>query len=493
MTSSSQHYNNLCQQFKTIYHFEHLQALGDWDQATMMPAGGSQARGEAMAQLALHIHTLKTSADLGEQLARAAYEPLSDDQRANLREMNYQHLQATALPGKLVQAKTELTYACEHGWREQRKNNDWQGFKPNLEAVIALVREEANILGEVQNIAPYDALINKFEPGTNTAQIDKVFGDLKTWLPDLISQVQAQQQAWPKLKLPSAAVDAQRILNTEVITQLGFDFSLGRLDTSSHPFSGGVPGDVRITTRYDEQDFLTALFSTIHETGHARYEQGLPIKWRGQPAGHARSMAIHESQSLFFEMQLARGEGLLKQLTQSINLHLNTQFNDSQLQQLVTRVSPGLIRVDADEVTYPCHIMLRYEVEKGLIDGSLTVADLPEFWDLSMQSLLGLSTQGDYRNGCMQDIHWPVGELGYFPSYSLGAMYAAQFRASMESQIGNLDSLISSGKIATVMQWLNDNIWSQGSLLTTDELVTTVTGETLNPAHFKRHLLNRYL
>ena len=173
--------------------------------------------------------------------------------------------------------------------------------------------------------------------------------------------------------------------------------------------------------------------------------------------------------------------------------HLNTQFSDIQLQQLVTRVSPGLIRVDADEVTYPCHIMLRYEVEKGLIDGSLTVADLPEFWDVSIQSLLGLSTQGDYRNGCMQDIHWPVGELGYFPSYSLGAMYAAQFRASMESQIGNLDSLISDGKIATVMQWLNDNIWSQGSLLTTDELVSSVTGETLNPAHFKQHLLNRYL
>lgn len=491
--TTPKHYQALSEQFQRIYHFEHLQALGDWDQATMMPAGGSQARGEAMAQLALHIHSLKTAANLDELLAHAADEPLSDHQRANLREMSYQHLQATALPSKLVQTKTELTYACEHAWRAQRKNNDWQGFKPNLEAVIALVREEATILGEVQNMAPYDALLNKFEPRTTTAKIDKVFGDLKAWLPGLITQVQTLQQDWPQLKLPKTAVDAQRMLNTDVITQLGFDFSQGRLDTSSHPFSGGVPGDVRITTRYDEADFLTALFSTIHETGHARYEQGLPLKWRGQPAGLARSMAIHESQSLFFEMQLARGEGLLKQLAQSISQHLNTQFSDIQLQQLVTRVSPGLIRVDADEVTYPCHIMLRYEVEKGLIDGSLTVADLPEFWDVSIQSLLGLSTQGDYRNGCMQDIHWPVGELGYFPSYSLGAMYAAQFRASMESQIGNLDSLISDGKIATVMQWLNDNIWSQGSLLTTDELVSSVTGETLNPAHFKQHLLNRYL
>lgn len=492
MTSRS-HYHALCQQFKTIYHFEHLQALGDWDQATMMPAGGSQARGEAMAQLALHIHALKTAPSLAEHLAHAADEPLSAAQQANLREMRYQQLQATALPGKLVQAKTQLTYACEHAWRAQRQQNDWQGFKPNLEAVIALVREEAQILGEAQQLAPYDALLNKFEPGTTMAQIDRVFGDLKTWLPSLIQQVQAKQQAWPTKALPHATIAQQKALNLDVMTLLGFDFKQGRLDTSSHPFSGGVPGDVRITTRYDEHDFLTALFSTIHETGHARYEQGLPLEWRGQPAGNARSMAIHESQSLFFEMQMARGTGILPLLQQRINHHLGCQISELELQHWLTRVSPGRIRVDADEVTYPCHIMLRYEVEKGLIEGRLTVADLPEFWDASMQSLLGLSTQGDYRNGCMQDIHWPVGELGYFPSYSLGAMYAAQFSASMQNQIGSIDALIAAGELTLVTQWLQDNIWSKGALLTTDELVIAATGETLNPAHFKQHLMTRYL
>lgn len=204
-------------------------------------------------------------------------------------------------------------------------------------------------------------------------------------------------------------------------------------------------------------------------------------------------MALHESQSLFFEMQLARSPAMIALLTEKINHHLGSQLTQESLIHLVQRVTPGLIRVDADEVTYPCHIMLRYEVEKGLIDKSLQVADLPEFWDNQMQSLLGLSTRGDDRNGCMQDIHWPVGELGYFPSYSLGAMYAAQFKASMVKALGDIDSLIEQGNITQVMDWLNQNIWSQGSLLTTDELVTQVTGEVLNPVHFKRHLEQRYL
>ncbi|QYJ83348.1 carboxypeptidase M32 [Shewanella aegiceratis] len=491
--SATPHYDALCAAFKQIHHFQHLQALGDWDQATMMPSGGSQGRGEAMAELALHIHTLKTAPSLVDNLSAADEEALTASQKANLREMRYHTLQATALPGELVQQKTALTYACEHAWRQQRKDNDWQGFKPNLEKVIALVREEAQILGEVQDLSPYDALLNKFEPGCQTAALDKVFGELRTWLPEMIQQVQAKQQSWQKVVIPHSSAASQQALNLDVMRLLGFDFNQGRLDTSSHPFSGGVPGDVRITTRYDEADFITSLYSTIHEVGHARYEQGLPIDWRGQPVGLARSMALHESQSLFFEMQLARSPAMIALLAEKINHHLGSQLTQESLTHLVQRVTPGLIRVDADEVTYPCHIMLRYEVEKGLIDKSLQVADLPEFWDNQMQSLLGLSTRGDDRNGCMQDIHWPVGELGYFPSYSLGAMYAAQFKASMIKALGDIDSLIEQGNITQVMDWLNQNIWSQGSLLTTDELVTQVTGEVLNPVHFKRHLEQRYL
>lgn len=491
--TTPKHYQALSQEFQRIYHFQHLQALGDWDQATMMPMGGSRGRADAMAELAVHIHQLKTSPHLLELLDSADSEPLTPSQRANLTEMRYQTLQATALPSTLVQAKTQLTYQCEHAWRDQRKNNDWQGFAPNLTAVIDLVREEAQILGEAQGLSPYDALLNKFEPGTQACQIEQVFNEVKTWLPDLIKQVQQHQASRPHLTIPACSVDKQQALSLDVMSLLGFDFNQGRLDVSSHPFSGGVPGDQRITTRYEEQDFLSALFSTIHETGHARYEQGLPLEWRGQPAGQARSMAIHESQSLFFEMQLARGKGLLSPLTAKVNQHLGTQFTATQLEHLTTQVTPGFIRVDADEVTYPCHIMLRFDAEKALVDGSLSVADLPDFWDKAMQSLLGLSTKDNNRNGCMQDIHWPVGELGYFPSYTLGAMYAAQLRGAIEAQLGNIDQLVSDGKLNRVFEWLQHNIWSKGSLLTTNELITAATGESLNPQHFKRHLFNRYL
>ncbi len=491
--SPSPRYDTLTKHFQTISHFEHLSALGDWDQATMMPVGGSAARGAAMAELAKHIHELKTAPFLADTLQRAQDEPLNREQTANLREMNHQFFQANVIPASLVQAKTELAYRCEHAWRDQRKNNDWQGFRPNLEALMALVKEEANIRAQAQGLSPYDALLNKFEPGMTTERLESVFGHLKTWLPSLIQRVQHEQAGELRFNIDSCSSQAQETLGREVMDFLGFDFTQGRLDVSSHPFCGGVPGDVRLTTRYDESDFTSALMGVIHETGHARYEQGLPINWRGQPAGHARSMAIHESQSLFCEMQLGRGSGFLSRLQPQIAKHLGSQLSTDQLTNIYTRVNPGLIRVDADEITYPCHILLRFEAEKGLIDGSLSVADLPEFWAEQMNSLLGVNTQGNFKDGCMQDIHWAVGELGYFPSYTLGAMYAAQFRFAMEASLGSVDTLVAQGNITQVFEWLEQKIWSQGSLLSTDELVKQATGETLNPEYFKRHLEHRYL
>ncbi|MCG9695854.1 carboxypeptidase M32 [Shewanella sp. Isolate11] len=492
--SLRRHYDALCQHFQTISHFEHFSILGDWDQATMMPKGGSEPRSDAMATLAKHIHQLKTQPDLAEHLAAAAQAPLSAIEQANVREMNYQYHQANVVPAQLVEAQTKTGYRCENAWREQRKNNDWQGFKPNLEAVIALTREEAQIRSEALGVSPYDALLDKFEPGMTSEKLESTFGQLKTWLPQLITQVVDKQASEAKVTIQGPfPIEGQQALSRELMQLLGFDFDSGRLDCSSHPFSSGVPGDLRITTRYDEQDFTSAVMGTIHETGHACYEQGLPKTWRGQPVGLARSMGIHESQSLFFEMQLGRGQGFLKQLLPRLNQQLNTHYTQAQLANIYSRVNPGKIRVDADEVTYPCHILLRFEAEKALIDGSLAVADLPDFWSSQMQSLLGINTDGDYQNGCMQDIHWTLGELGYFPSYTLGAMYAAQFKAKMESQIGDIDSLVADNQLTKIIQWLEDNIWSQGSILTTDELVIQATGEALNPIHFQQHLSGRYL
>jgi carboxypeptidase Taq len=276
---------------------------------------------------------------------------------------------------------------------------------------------------------------------------------------------------------------------------LGFNFEAGRLDVSTHPFCGGVPEDVRMTTRFRADEFLSSLMGTIHETGHGRYEQNRPRGLLGQPASQARSMAVHESQSLSFEMQLGRHPGFVAQLAPWIVEAFGPQpaFAPDNLVRLITRVRAGLIRVDADEVTYPAHIILRYEIERPLIEGGIQAEDIPALWDAKMAELLGRDTRGNYQDGPLQDVHWPSGLFGYFPCYSLGAMYAAQWFAAMRRTMPDLDARIARGDYAPVFGWLHDHIWSQASLWTLDELATRASGEPLNPVHFKSHLEARYL
>jgi carboxypeptidase Taq len=276
---------------------------------------------------------------------------------------------------------------------------------------------------------------------------------------------------------------------------LGFDFAAGRLDESMHPFTGGIPEDVRITTRYREDEFDQSLMGSIHETGHARYEQNLPREWLGQPIGVARSYGIHESQSLSFEMQLARSAAFVNLLSPMLTKSLGDgqAFTAANLLRLLTRVKPGFIRTQADEVTYPAHIILRYEIERALIEGVIEAEDIPALWDEKMQTLLGLDTRGNYRDGCMQDVHWTEGAFGYFPSYTLGAMYAAQWFAAMRRETPDLDARIAAGDLTAVFDWLGRNIWSQASRWETPELVRRAAGEPLNPAYLRAHLEKRYL
>lgn len=488
------HYQKLHQHFMHIAHFEHFAAIGNWDQATMMPTGGNQARSEAMATLAKHIHQMQTQNWLFDSINEAKLESLTLEQQANVREMEYHYQLANAVSGELVERKSLAASLCEHAWREQRPNNDWQGFKPNLETVIALTKEEAQMRASAANLLPYDALLNKYESGINTQQLAGLFSPLKDALPRLINEAIEKQQSQASIPLIGEFdIDKQQQLNLKVMALMNFDFNHGRLDISTHPFTGGVPSDVRLTTRFDSQDFTSALMGTVHETGHALYEQGLPKQHSGQPAGYARSMGVHESQSLFCEMQIGRGEGFLQLIQPLIKQYLGNEFKLEQLQHLYTRVKPGFIRVDADEITYPCHILLRFEAEKSLIDGSLSVADLPDFWSAQMQTLLGLNTDGNYQDGCMQDIHWTTGDLGYFPSYTLGAMIAAQLRFAMEKQLGNIDEVIKAGNITSIFNWLKTHIWSKGSILTTNELLLNATGESLNSQYLEKHLRQRYL
>src|SRR5258706_4043637 len=489
-------YAELCRVWSRLYRFNHLSAIVGWDRNAMMPPKGNAARAAAEAELHALIHRTRTEPRLAELLQAAEQEPLSDIERANLREIRRDWRDANALPESLVEAKTLAGGKCEHAWRSQRPANDWRGFLANFREVVRLSREEAALLAADTGLSRYDALMDRYEPGVRAADMDRIFADVKLWLPGLIERVQVRQRGEREIKrVPPFPVAAQRALNLAVMQKLGFDFAGGRLDESTHPFSGGVPEDVRLTTRYREDDFAQSLLGTIHETGHARFEQNLPREWLGQPLGNARSYGIHESQSLSCEMQLARSRAFVGVLAPLLTAHFGVQpaFTADNLYRLFTRVKPGLIRVDADEVTYPAHVILRYEIERALIEGAIEADDIPALWDEKMQALLGIDTRGNYRDGCMQDVHWTEGAFGYFPSYTLGAMYAAQWFAAMRRAVPDLDPRIAAGDLAPVFDWLNANIWSQASRWDTPELVARASGEPLNPQHFRAHLETRYL
>lgn len=489
-------YDELAGIWTRLHNFQHLQALAGWDQAAMMPPKGNEARANAMAEMEGLLHSMRTDPKLVELLQRAAAEGIDAHARANLGEIRREWRAANALPQALVEAMSLAGARCEHAWRTQRPANDWAGFLENFREVLRLGREVSQRLADETGLAPYDALMAQYEPGTTSAEVDRVFGDLQQWLPGLVAQVR-EKQANEAVTLPVGPFPkaAQRALSHDVMALLGFDFDGGRLDESAHPFSGGVPEDTRLTTRYREDDLMQALMGTVHETGHARYEQNLPREWLGQPVSHARSMAIHESQSLSFEMQLGRGRAFAGLLAPLLRKHFGDQsaFAPDNLYALMTRVKPGFIRVDADELTYPAHVILRYGIEKQLIDGHIEADDIPALWDEGMQSLLGVDTRGNYRNGPLQDVHWTGGAFGYFPCYTLGAMYAAQWFAAIRRAEPDLDARIARADLGPVFDWLRDNIWSQGSRWPTSELATRATGEALNPAHFRRHLEARYL
>ncbi len=489
-------YANLTRTFQRLSRFGHLAAITGWDMQTMMPAGGSRARGEALAELSVLRHEILTAKQVSEWLDQAQQEDLDDVAQANLYEMHRAWQQASLLPASLVEAKSIAGSRCEHAWRQQRPANDWTGFAANLKEVVKLSREEAEIRAQANGCSRYDALLDVFEPGMTSAKLDSTFGDLKQWLPELLQKI-VEQQAKEKVIVPAGPFpqEQQKELGLAIMQLLGFDFNAGRLDVSAHPFCGGVPQDVRITTRYKNDEFISAMMGVIHETGHARYEQNLPQQWADRPVALARSTAIHESQSLFFEKQLGRSPEFLS-LIQPLAVKLlgdRPGMETTNFIALNQRVKPGLIRVDADEVSYPAHVILRYEIERALIAGEIEVEDIPTLWQEKMQHWLGINTAGNYRDGCMQDIHWTDGAFGYFPTYTLGAMYAAQLFLALKRAIPQVDALIAQGDLQPVFHWLQQNIWQHGSRFSTRQLIENATGEDLNPIWFRQHLESRYL
>jgi len=481
---------------------EHALSILGADEATHMAAGGGEKRAEAMAALAGMYHAQATAPEIADWIAAARDEALSEDQALALGEFERSYVNATCLPTEFVERRTAATMRSEQLWRELRAKGDWDSFVPALEGVVALVREEAQLRAEALNLAPYDALMEQYDPGNRTADLDLVFADLKAFLKDFVPKALAAQEERlarrPRKPLNGPyPIERQRELGLAAMRAVGFDFTHGSLAVSHHPFCGGVPSDVRMTTRYRTDEFLSSLMGVLHETGHALYEQGLPKDWSHWPLGKARGMGMHESQSLFVEMQLARSPEFWEFALPLVHLHLGEDaipgWDIADILAEVNHVERGYIRVDADEVTYPLHVILRYELEQELVSGKLEASQIPEAWDAKMVEYLGISTINDPKDGPMQDVHWPGGAFGYFPSYTLGAMIAAQQWAALEKSLPQAREDMRKGDFSAINQWRADQIWSQGSRWSTPDLITRATGEPLNADYFKAHLRKRYL
>lgn len=469
-----------------------------WDQATMMPEGAAEYRAEQVATLRGINHEQITAPDMGELLDNAAAEPLDTWQSANLREMRRDWIHASALPADLVDALARAESACEMVWRGARAAADFKAVLPALKVLLNLVREVGQVKAEALGVSVYDALLDQYEPLGRSAEIDPVFDHLEGFLPGFIAEVLDAQAARPPVAEPPGPfpIESQKALGAKLMGVLGFDFHHGRLDISHHPFCGGYPGDIRVTTRYNEDDFASAMMGVLHETGHALYEFGLPSgHWRPQPVGRARGMVVHESQSLLMEMQACRSKEFATFLAPLVKETFGGQgaaWEADNLYRRGIRVSRGFIRVEADEVTYPAHVIIRYRLEKALIEGRMELDDLPEAWNRGYERLLGI-TPPDDRLGCLQDIHWYGGAWGYFPTYSLGAMTAAQlFDAAKRADPAIPDGL-SRGDFKPLLAWLRTNVHSKGSSLSTRELLTQATGRPLDPSVFEAHLRRRYL
>ncbi len=496
-------YSLLEQRFRRIYALREAAGVLDWDRSTMMPDGGAEARTSQLSALEVTCHELLTQKEVEDWLeeaeadARDKPDCLDEWRHANLTEMRREWRHATAVESDLVAAMTEAEGRCEMIWREARPKSDFTAVKPALNEVLCLSREMAAAKADAFGCSPYDALLDSYEPGGSSAAIDALFDDLAGFLPDFLAKVQDRQASRRPAQAPRGPfpVEAQAELGRQLMEALGFQFKHGRLDISHHPFCGGVPDDVRITTRYDENDFASALMAVLHETGHALYERGLPPEWRLQPVGQARGMAMHESQSLLVEMQACRSPefiSFLAPLAKSIFGGDGSEWEVENLHSLWTHVKPDFIRVDADEVTYPAHIILRYRLERQLLEGAMELDALPEAWNEGMLSLLGIGPPED-RLGCLQDIHWFFGAWGYFPTYTLGAMTAAQLFEAARHALPDLNDQLAAGDFAPLMAWLREAVHSQGSKISGETLLQSATGRSLDPEVFKAHLTRRYL
>lgn len=467
-------------------------ALLSWDQETFMPKGAGELRAEQLALLAELQHERATSPQLGEWLQTAAADPRTvadPDRAANLRGCQRDYDRATKLPASLVKELAEVESRAQQAWAEARGKDDFRRFRPWLERMVGLQQQKADCLKRPGQ-SRWDALADLYEPGMNAADLGRLFAPLRQSLVALRQDLATGEEpddAFNRQRVPRAQQEA---FVRAVVAAMGFDPQFGRIDTSAHPFCTKVGHDVRLTTRFRDDDVLDALGSTMHEGGHGLYEQGLPREQFGMPLGEAVSLGIHESQSRLWENHVGRSAAFWRWCWPLCEQHLGAAtrgFTAEQVFRTNNRVVPNLIRVEADEATYDLHIMVRFELEQALLHGELAVAELPHHWHRLYRDYLGIGVPDD-RQGCLQDVHWSCGLFGYFPTYTLGNLYAAQFAAAADRALGGLPALLERGQFATLREWLRRQIHQHGRRYEPADLCQRVTGEPLSSGPFLRHL-----
>jgi carboxypeptidase Taq len=494
----AQAYDDLIHQFKEYNVLASCKSLLDWDEQTYMPPRGSGHRAEQIGLLAKLGHAMLTAKEVGAALAATEGTDLTknpeSDSACNIREIRRAYDRATKLPEKLVQEIARTTTLAGPVWREARKENNFEKFQPWLDKVVALKREEAQAVGYQE--APYDALLDEYEPGATAKQITKVFADLRQELVPFIQALIASGKK-PKREVLEReyTIDKQRLFGQEAGVAIGFDFLSGRLDVTTHPFCSGIgPGDCRITTRYNPRQFNDAFFSILHEAGHGIYDQGLPAEHYGTPRGNYISLGIHESQSRLWENQVGRSRPFWEHFFPRARQVFPESLSDVALDDFffaINEVQPSYIRVEADEVTYNMHIILRFELEQAIISGDLKPADIPTAWNEKFHKFFGLTPPSDTL-GCLQDVHWSLGGIGYFPTYTLGNLYAAQFMDQARADLGDLAADFRQGNYLRLKGWLNDKIHRPGQRWRAGVLCEKVTGKPLSHKPLLRYMKEKF-
>jgi carboxypeptidase Taq len=488
-------YQTYLDRLRKVADLSFAEAVLSWDQQTYLPRNGGEFRGQQMATLKSLAHEFLVDPKFGEILNGLSLdESLSEDQRINVRLTKRDYERKKKYPQSFVEEQATVTAAAFGAWAEARSKNHFETFRPHLEKIVELKRKETHLVGF--NAHPYEALMEDYEPGLTVKKIDAVFEEVKTQLFPFIKEIAKKQKPRHDFLSRHYPRDKQWAFSERAIRQIGYDFGSGRADSAPHPFCTTFgPGDVRITIRHDEHHFNQMFFAAVHESGHALYEQGLPLaREYGTPLGQAVSLAFHESQSRFWENNVARSlpywKGAIVGLKQEFPQNL-ADVSVEEFYKAVNVVEPSFIRVEADELTYHAHIYIRYLVEKALIEGQIQVADLPQFWNDRYEEYLGIRPTTD-AEGCLQDVHWAYGAFGYFPTYSLGSFYAAQLDAKMRTTFDGLDQDIEAGNFAPILQWLRENVHQSGRRYTSGELLTRATGTELQFSHFMNYARNKY-